>query len=1045
MKNNSIYWIKVKTPSVLDEIFNSILISQYKKLSLIDYGIANSSVYDYNFDDDRSFWVQANGLSDVLSMLSTISVEFSTPILSFHDGVFAVFNSLGKKVELDDDVKTDFRKTCKVIEMQTGYFFDLEDDFDRDDEDLDDEKDDVLSDDEEFDDQNLDYEDDQLSEDEEDQDDDIEYQFNFSKNNLSDDEEDNSFEFEEEGGCGCENCQCGLGQESFGNGDKNSEEDEKTKEEIIKELFEIASQEEYDDNTSQEDISASNLSDTFTEVLNEEISNIENKENDKDDISDILKFFNDDSKKNNSKIEINEISLNEKFEPEINVVEIDINNESEDKQLSFEEFSLADCENEFDKLVNQVSKSEQEETVSEFGCNEEDCSSCSGTCYCSQVSDDYDEIDNFAADTFKLNNKEEDKEEYFQSQVDDFLIYEYEEPCCEDKLEYYTDNIELSGQKDEFDLRGEKDMQKELDKDIEGFKEIGFDEIEKALKEFFNVDNSLESVSDSTKDDVDKILKRIEALREQNSANAISTELEIDLKPIYESLKSGEVTLDIYTDESQKYIIEKLNGLLNDIETKKEDQVSELSDEDIFKAVEMIYPPQEEIVDNGEVIQLEEITASDLNLDTNESQNFYDNLDSFEWEKFEIEQEYDQFKNIEDVLDSKFGGYNQEVFSNVDNVESNFENIDDVMNSKFGGYQSPIASYGFVKNEDNNPIDTVLEQKFGFYSNDVENEVNPVFINNEISSNMDSVLDEKFGGYNLSKNEPEFVTKYQESKHEDDIVTNEDFHWNENQNDIDLEFDTVVEVEPTETNFNFYEDDNLFSSPVVNEDNVDSFDDSINDLKIEQDTEELTPYFESENLLDKFDQSVGEEYLVDLTVFDAPEEIASDNIEKIEQAFESSETLFSENDNPANMFDLEKENLYKNIYDDVVSNDNNLNDALKVNEDLNLSSNEISFETKPFEYEVLSKPKSEPKKTNIDELFKYDHSRIDLERIKANSESQRAIISGLSEFLKKIEIEKNKLQQKREEIEKKNQLAKQIINQGYDREKSFEFEKRNWR
>lgn len=1045
MKNNSIYWIKVKTPSVLDEIFNSILISQYKKLSLIDYGIANSSVYDYNFDDDRSFWVQANGLSDVLSMLSTISVEFSTPILSFHDGVFAVFNSLGKKVELDDDVKTDFRKTCKVIEMQTGYFFDLEDDFDRDDEDLDDEKDDVLSDDEEFDDQNLDYEDDQLSEDEEDQDDDIEYQFNFSKNNLSDDEEDNSFEFEEEGGCGCENCQCGLGQESFDNGDKNSEDDEKTKEEIIKELFEIASQEEYDDNTSQEDISASNLSDTFTEVLNEEISNIENKENDKDDISDILKFFNDDSKKNNSKIEINEISLNEKFEPEINVVEIDINNESEDKQLSFEEFSLADCENEFDKLVNQVSKSEQEETVSEFGCNEEDCSSCSGSCYCSQVSDDYDEIDNFAADTFKLNNKEEDKEEYFQSQVDDFLIYEYEEPCCEDKLEYYTDNIELSGQKDEFDLRGEKDMQKELDKDIEGFKEIGFDEIEKALKEFFNVDNSLESVSDSTKDDVDKILKRIEALREQNSANAISTELEIDLKPIYESLKSGEVTLDIYTDESQKYIIEKLNGLLNDIETKKEDEVSELSDEDIFKAVEIIYPPQEEIVDNGEVIQLEEITASDLNLDTNESQNFYDNFDSFEWEKFEIEQEYDQFKNIEDVLDSKFGGYNQEVFSNADNVESNFENIDDVMNSKFGGYQSPIASYGFAKNEDNNPIDTVLEQKFGFYSNDVENKVNPVFINNEISSNMDSVLDEKFGGYNLSKNEPEFVTKYQESKHEDDIVTNEDFHWNENQNDIDLEFDTVVEVEPTETNFNLYGDDNLFSSPVVNEDNVDSFDDSINDLEIEQDIEEFIPYFESENLLDKFDQSVGEEYLVDLTVFDAPEEIASDNIEKIEQAFESSETLFSENDNPANMFDLEKENLYKNIYDDVVSNDNNLNDALKVNEDLNLSSNEISFETKPFEYEVLSKPKSEPKKTNIDELFKYDHSRIDLERIKANSESQRAIISGLSEFLKKIEIEKNKLQQKREEIEKKNQLAKQIINQGYDREKSFEFEKRNWR
>lgn len=1045
MKNNSIYWIKVKTPSVLDEIFNSILISQYKKLSLIDYGIANSSVYDYNFDDDRSFWVQANGLSDVLSMLSTISVEFSTPILSFHDGIFAVFNSLGKKVELDDDVKTDFRKTCKVIEMQTGYFFDLEDDFDHDDENLDDEKDDVLLDDEEFDDQNFDYKDDELSEDEENQDDDIEYQFNFSKNNLSDNEEDNSFEFGEEDGCGCDNCQCGLGQESFDNGDKNSEDDEKTKEEIIKELFEIASQEECDDNTSQEDISASNLSDTFMEALNEEINNIEDKENDKDDISDILKFFNDDSKKNNSKIEINEISLNEKFEPEINVVEIDINNESEDEQLSFEEFSLADCENEFDKLVNQVSKSEQEETVSEFGCNEEDCSSCSGSCYCSQVSDDYDEIDNFAADTFNLNNKEEDKEEYFQSQVDDFLIYEYEEPCCEDKLEYYTDNIELSGQKDEFDLRGEKNMQKELDKDIEGFKEIGFDEIEKALKEFFNVDNSLESVSDSTKDDVDKILKRIEALREQNSANVISTELEIDLKPIYESLKSGEVTLDIYTDESQKYIIEKLNGLLNDIETKKVDEVSELSDEDIFKAVEMIYPPQEEIVDNGEVIQLEEITASDLNLDTNESQNFYDNLNSFEWEKFEIEQEYDQFKNIEDVLDSKFGGYNQEVFSNADNVESSFENIDDVMNSKFGGYQSPIASYEFAKNEDNNPIDTVLEQKFGFYSNDVENEVNPVFINNEISSNMDSVLDEKFGGYNLSKNEPEFVTEYQESKHEDDIVTNEDFHWNEKQNDIDLEFDTVVEVEPTETNFNFYEDDNLFSSPVVNEDNVDSFDDSINDLEIEQDTEELIPYFESENLLDKFDQSVGEEYLVDLTVFDAPEEIASDNIEKIEQAFESSETLFSENDNPANMFDLEKENLYKNIYDDVVSNDNNLNDALKVNEDLNLSSNEISFETKPFEYEVLSKPKSEPKKTNIDELFKYDHSRIDLERIKANSESQRAIISGLSEFLKKIEIEKNKLQQKREEIEKKNQLAKQIINQGYDREKSFEFEKRNWR
>ena len=335
MKNNSIYWIKVKTPSVLDEIFNSILISQYKKLSLIDYGIANSSVYDYNFDDDRSFWVQANGLSDVLSMLSTISVEFSTPILSFHDGVFAVFNSLGKKVELDDDVKTDFRKTCKVIEMQTGYFFDLEDDFEHDDEDLVDEKDDFLLDDEEFDDENLDYEDDELSEVEEDQDDDIEYQFNFSKNNLNDDEEDNSFEFEEEGGCGCENCQCGLGQESFDNGDKNSEDDEKTKEEIIKELFEIASQEEYDDNTSQGDISASNLSDTFMEALNEEISNIEDKENDKNDISDILKFFNDDSKKNNSKIEINEISLNEKFEPEINVVEIDINNESEDEQLSF--------------------------------------------------------------------------------------------------------------------------------------------------------------------------------------------------------------------------------------------------------------------------------------------------------------------------------------------------------------------------------------------------------------------------------------------------------------------------------------------------------------------------------------------------------------------------------------------------------------------------------------------------------------------------------------------------------------------------------------
>ncbi|KFB07473.1 hypothetical protein [Malacoplasma iowae] len=1029
MKNNCIYWIKVKTPSVLDEIFNSNLISQYKKLSLIDYGTANSSVYNYHFDDDRSFWVEANGISDVLSMLSTISVEFSTPILSFHNGNFAFFNSLGKKIDLDEDVKTDFKKTCKVIEMQTGYFFDLEDEM------ID------IENDCENDLELENYEDDE-------EENDIDYQFNFSSNNNLEQENDfDSFGLnkDQESGCPCGSCGCHSNNEEIEN-DQETIEDEKTKEQIIKELFEIASQEEYDKNSNEnQDISESELDDVFMDALKEQIQNIENQEKDKSEINDILKFFNDDesSKKSKSKIEIDEISLNEKFEPEVISFELDVDNDLDEEEFTFEDFDSTDEENEFDKLVNQASyKEDKNKEEIQFGCNQQDCQYCYGSCSCSHVFDNYDEIDDLAAEAFNFDQNKD--KEYFESQVDDFSIYEYEEPCCEDKLEYYTETTDINEQSKSYNLEEEKIMEKELDKDIEGFKEIGFDDIEKALKEFFDMNNSLEYVSDPTKDDVDKILKRIETLREKNNTNNLNCESEVDLKPIYESLKNGEVTLDIYTEESQKFIIDKLNGLLADIENNKTNsKLENTNDEDINIETIESNNDENELMDNGEIIKLDEIVATDLNLETNHFisvQDFYENMVPFDLENFDSKVNDDQFKNIDDVLDSKFGGYNQEVVANLNDTKSNFENFDDVINSKFGGYETPVASYGFVSNESDSVIDSVLDQKFGFYSSNQnqENEISGS-INNEINSNIDSVLDEKFGGYNNANSKSENWNTF-----DYDFLNKNEFNFEQDLSKNNSVEDSLIDLGPIENDFEFNEEISL-PPRVVSEDNVDSFDDSINDLEFGQQENDYEINFETENLFDKFNESIGEEPLVDLSAFDKPEEITSDNIEKIGETFESSETLFDDNENPENMFDLEKENLYRNIYDDVVSNDKNLNDALKWNEDFQLSDNEISFETKPFEKDFDNKNKKETKKSNIDNLFKYDHSRIDLGRIKANSESQRAIISGLSEFLKKIEVEKSKLQQKREEIEKKNELAKQIISQGYARENSFDFEKRNWR
>lgn len=1036
MKNNSIYWIKVKTPSILDEIFNSNLISQYKKLSLIDYGTANSSVYNYHFDDDRSFWVQANGISDVLSMLSTISVEFSTPILSFHDNNFAFFNSLGKKVELDDDVKIDFKKVCKVIEMQTGYFFDLEDEFiDHDDES---DYEDNMSDDSN---ENI------FGKGQEDSygnfiNNDLDYQFNFNENNEATDEFDsNLFESnEEEKECGCDNCECKSSCNDFENSNF-SENNEKSNEEIIKELFEIASQENYDED-SNDDVDASNLSDTFMSALEEQLDNSKSDGEDKTEINDILKFFNESgSDKNDTK---NDQKSNS------DVI----------KELVLEEYNSKDCENEFDKLVNKTLCQEEENQEKE--CISESCDGCFGSCFCSQVTDNYDEIDKFVSETHNINKDSNENEEFFESPIDDFLIYDYEEPCCEDKLDYYDDQIEKEDNKT--NSNGEIIMEhNNFDKDIEGFKEIGFEEIEKVLKGFFNTDNSLENVSDSTKDDVEKILKRIELLREQNNTNMVNYEKEIDLKPIYEALKKGEVTLDIYTEESQKYIIEKLNNLLDESCGNLLNNNSLTYEEGFNNETKIAHHSENyEIKDNGEDIQLEPIIATDLSFNIDDDQTIYNNLESFEIESTLEGNSKEQMKNLNDVLDSKFGGYNKDIVLNLQEKEHSFQDIDDVINSKFGGYDAPITSYEVVKNENFDAIDRVLDEKFGFYfeNNDanktLDDNLNSTFVNSEVVSNFDSVLDEKFGGYNILNNNLDNFTDENFQLEEN----NYEHYLNGNSPIFNFKNEIIFKNQSSNNNFEFDKDNDLFSENSIVEDTVDSFEDYIDNFEIKSEQNDFSNHKENvieginefdldseleENLFNKFDESTGEETLVDLTVFDAPETITSDNIEKIDEAFESSETLFEENESPVNMFDLEKENLYKNIYDDVVTSDNNLNDALKIDEDINFVNNEISFETEKFEKEVLDKPKFETKKNNLNDLFKYDHSRIDLDRIKANSESQKAIINGLSEFLKKIEIEKNKLQQKRDEIEKKNQLAKQIITQGYDREKAMNFEKRNWR
>ena len=130
MINSNIFWIKVKNSSTLKAIFNSSILGQLRKESIYEYGKANSYVFNDYFDDKKSFWVHAKTDDDVIELIEILSEEFSTPILAYWNNKYIAFNSIGKRILIEDEFANDYCLVASILEEASGYSFNAEEYFD---------------------------------------------------------------------------------------------------------------------------------------------------------------------------------------------------------------------------------------------------------------------------------------------------------------------------------------------------------------------------------------------------------------------------------------------------------------------------------------------------------------------------------------------------------------------------------------------------------------------------------------------------------------------------------------------------------------------------------------------------------------------------------------------------------------------------------------------------------------------------------------------------------------------------------------------------
>lgn len=126
MNNSNIFWIKVKNSSTLKAIFNSSILGRLRKESIYEYGKTNSYVFHDFFNDKKSFWVHAKTDDDVIEMIEILSEEFSTPILAYWNQKYVAFNSIGKRILIEDEISDDYCLVASVLEEATGYSFNAE-------------------------------------------------------------------------------------------------------------------------------------------------------------------------------------------------------------------------------------------------------------------------------------------------------------------------------------------------------------------------------------------------------------------------------------------------------------------------------------------------------------------------------------------------------------------------------------------------------------------------------------------------------------------------------------------------------------------------------------------------------------------------------------------------------------------------------------------------------------------------------------------------------------------------------------------------------
>lgn len=154
MENNKVFWIKVKNAGTRDNVISNGIVPLMREYSISDYGKVNSFHYSEFFDDKKSFWILVNDASSGFDVVKILCEEFSTPILSYFDGKFYGFNSLGEKIEIPSDYENDYGMVATYIEETTGYNFDSDVYFDE------------PMDDEFYDDEEFKYEDEQVEEEE---------------------------------------------------------------------------------------------------------------------------------------------------------------------------------------------------------------------------------------------------------------------------------------------------------------------------------------------------------------------------------------------------------------------------------------------------------------------------------------------------------------------------------------------------------------------------------------------------------------------------------------------------------------------------------------------------------------------------------------------------------------------------------------------------------------------------------------------------------------------------------------------------------------